>query len=401
MLADVNQCDISAITRACSMYDNDTITTLLFLISSQLLIVSGYFWLKNKATAGTLEWFLAALLFFLRDSIPVFQPEQSTSELLVLLTNTLILIAYVLILKGCFKALNLNQHISLLIIWVIVGTGFNLTAYWVGLDVIWRVSILCIFLASLCFYTVYQILKTPKGLLPDEVAFLLYILLTLTLLYLFRMAGLFLPDDQNLALNTYTIAQLIRMAHAICIAALFYAALMIISGMRNKQLQYLANIDGLTGILNRRALFESLKRQIKRHDETAQGYLLIIDIDYFKKINDQHGHLIGDKALRHIVELVQSNLRSTDTIGRYGGEEFVVYFPNIPENLTLVIADRIREGIENSPITCQHTPLHLTVSIGIAKAGESLSRSIKQADEALYHAKQHGRNQIALYGTYS
>ncbi len=162
----------------------------------------------------------------------------------------------------------------------------------------------------------------------------------------------------------------------------------------------LAREDGLTGLANRRHLMEILLREVSRSNryETPLS-LLMIDLDRFKRFNDTYGHVKGDELLKAFADLIMGNIRSTDTAGRYGGEEFMIILANTPLKGAIVIAERIRKAVENIrlPIADDRPPAGATVSIGIAElaSGETPEKLIEAADAALYRAKEAGRNRLA------
>lgn len=165
------------------------------------------------------------------------------------------------------------------------------------------------------------------------------------------------------------------------------------------EVKWLAITDELTGINNRRGLFEMGNREFsvsKRLNRPLTA--LMIDLDNFKEINDKYGHVIGDVTLREVVKLILTNIREIDIIGRYGGEEFVVLLTNNNLQSSLVVAERIRQAIENQEFMTEAGPIQVTVSIGIDELDSmtaDLEKLIKRADRALYIAKHNGRNQVA------
>lgn len=159
-----------------------------------------------------------------------------------------------------------------------------------------------------------------------------------------------------------------------------------------------AQLDPLTGVLNRRSMLERLDVACQRAQ--ARGLpisLLFIDLDHFKSINDAYGHLAGDACLRAIVAPIQAELRQSDVVGRYGGEEFVVLLSSADTTAAEAIAERIRARVEQLRIDGYAEPIHLTCSIGVA--GSDVSRVwgealLAEADAAVYAAKRSGRNQV-------
>jgi diguanylate cyclase (GGDEF)-like protein len=171
---------------------------------------------------------------------------------------------------------------------------------------------------------------------------------------------------------------------------------------KNQELYKAVITDSLTGVYNRGYLMEFLSKEFsrcKRH-----GLILscaMMDIDYFKAINDTHGHLVGDLVLQNLTKQVNSIIRHEDIYGRYGGEEFLLILPNSSEENARIAAEKIRFTIENTPFTCEGVTLDVRISIGVAdntigkpKIADQL---VNQADKALYEAKRRGRNQTVSF----
>lgn len=168
-----------------------------------------------------------------------------------------------------------------------------------------------------------------------------------------------------------------------------------------EELQKLAKTDELTGILNRREFITASVKEINRARRYSRPCSLIIfDIDHFKSINDTYGHSEGDKALKHIVNIVRENIREIDIFGRYGGEEFTLMLPEVDGDAVLRTADRLRLFIENSPLTINDGSIPITASFGaVVFNGEDIDidELIRRSDEALYKAKNSGRNCSVIY----
>jgi predicted adenylyl cyclase CyaB len=166
----------------------------------------------------------------------------------------------------------------------------------------------------------------------------------------------------------------------------------------NQALQIQALNDPLTGIFNRRAILERLDVELDR--ARREGQLLsvaIADIDHFKLVNDTHGHAAGDAVLRQLVERFGRALRSYDTIGRIGGEEFMVILPGAPSAELHVVPERLRSAVERAPMSFDELTIPITISIGVATAMYADIRRdvlVRLADDALYLAKRNGRNRV-------
>lgn len=158
-----------------------------------------------------------------------------------------------------------------------------------------------------------------------------------------------------------------------------------------------ARRDELTGVFNRRALMAALQAEKNRCDRTGEVFCVcLIDIDFFKRVNDEIGHLAGDAVLRKFARTVQQDLRSTDVFGRYGGEEFMQIMPYTKLDGALARADRVRMQARTLDFPELAKSRSITVSIGVAqyRRGESVTALLSRADTALYKAKQAGRNRV-------
>ncbi len=163
---------------------------------------------------------------------------------------------------------------------------------------------------------------------------------------------------------------------------------------QNVDLERLSMTDMLTGVLNRHGLQRRNSELMNR--ATRFGHplaLLMLDLDHFKQINDQHGHPVGDQVLKRFAETIQANLRGSDIFGRWGGEEFLVIAPHLNLNDAEKMAEKLRHAIETAEFD---SSIHLTTSIGVSEysPGEPVSELIKRADHALYAAKDAGRNRV-------
>jgi diguanylate cyclase len=160
-----------------------------------------------------------------------------------------------------------------------------------------------------------------------------------------------------------------------------------------------ALIDPLTGLPNRAAWSERLDHEISQWQQHGNTLLLaMLDLDHFKRINDNYGHLAGDKVLKIIASVLRKRLRGTDFIARFGGEEFVLLMPDTAPTAGAKLLEKLRASIEACPFHFKGEPVTITISMGLTafKPGEHSDLVLKRADQALYRAKHAGRNQVAL-----
>lgn len=166
---------------------------------------------------------------------------------------------------------------------------------------------------------------------------------------------------------------------------------------RNAELDRVSRIDMLTNIYNRRHLDEHLRRVIsaaRRHDRTVG--VLIVDIDHFKEVNDERGHLAGDVVLREVAARLQQAMRTEDALGRWGGEEFLAVLTDTPPEGIRIMAERLRQVIAAAPFILEDgSRIGVTVSVGHTYGTEDAEVLVHRADDALYVAKAEGRNRVA------
>lgn len=159
--------------------------------------------------------------------------------------------------------------------------------------------------------------------------------------------------------------------------------------------------DPLTGTGNRIAMDQTLIREIdmaKRHLQPLS--LLMLDIDHFKRVNDSHGHGIGDEVLKGVAEAIKNQLRNVDMVFRFGGEEFLILLSNTSRDAAAMVGERLRHAAQAQDYFAAGTRIELTVSLGCATLlpGESVESLLRRADNALYVAKREGRNRLAMAG---
>jgi two-component system cell cycle response regulator len=171
----------------------------------------------------------------------------------------------------------------------------------------------------------------------------------------------------------------------------------------NEGLIRFAFTDFLTGLKTRGYFEQQLEAEIKRSERKKQKLaLLMIDIDFFKQLNDQYGHHVGDQILRDVSSLLMKDMREVDTVARYGGEEFVIILPETNSEGALFVAQRLRRVVEQAKFFAgsPESVERLTISTGISVFGDDaeLKRTlIENSDAALYAAKKSGRNKVVLY----
>lgn len=229
----------------------------------------------------------------------------------------------------------------------------------------------------------------------------------ITLMLALLAVKVMLTDDN--ALHTFpdwSVHAYMTTAIMLVMLAVTSLLLLVMHARAQTGLQAIATLDGLTGVLNRRGLQEAAARMqaVSQRLRLPMG-MLMVDLDYFKKVNDVYGHLVGDVVLKSCAGTIRAALRGGDVIGRYGGEEFCVLMPNTGEQEAMILAERIRRIIEVTPVSIagvesmrsETQAIKCTVSVGAVSSetvGYLLESLFSAADQNLYKAKQNGRNRI-------
>lgn len=193
--------------------------------------------------------------------------------------------------------------------------------------------------------------------------------------------------------NTLIINSLLSLLIALSVLAVAHRSL----SRYHKDLEFSAHHDNLTGVYNRQ-FFEQVVQDtvehIKRRSDSVS--VMFIDIDHFKRVNDQYGHMAGDQMIKHIASTIKDTVRESDSIFRWGGEEFCVILPGIVQDDARQLSEKVRHAVRDSHIRFEGTQISVTVSIGVTQRGsvESFEDCLQRTDEALYAAKNNGRDQV-------
>ncbi len=186
--------------------------------------------------------------------------------------------------------------------------------------------------------------------------------------------------------------------------AVFLASLRDISERKRmeEQLTILANTDSLTKVLNRRHFMNLAEAEFERSRRYGNILsVILLDLDHFKRVNDNYGHATGDRVLRALVGICHSTLRTIDMVARYGGEEFVILLPETEMEGARLTAERLRQRIEAATMTTENGDLLITASFGVACLDQeqlvSVEKLLDHADQALYRAKSAGRNRVVVW----
>ncbi|HZV92036.1 MAG TPA: GGDEF domain-containing protein [Caldimonas sp.] len=264
-----------------------------------------------------------------------------------------------------------------------------------------RVGVISLILASLAFGMARDLYRYAGDALRLRRPWLMGLPgLCAAAAFAFRgLRALFLPASVASEMTTDSALNVAAALSYLVIVLSFHATLItLVVGRLLADLRHRTRHDDLTGLLNRRAMEETVAAQIRRSLRSGEPFsVLMLDLDHFKAINDRFGHAAGDQALRHVAGLLQAGVREVDAIARVGGEEFLALMPGATLAAAGPVAERVRAQLAGQPMTLPAGAAVVTVSIGIAEwsdPGEDMSRLLVRADAALYQAKQDGRDRV-------
>ncbi|WP_423926219.1 GGDEF domain-containing protein [Dokdonella sp.] len=329
------------------------------------------------------------VLFSLRGQIPDW--------LSIIVGNILLIIAFAHVSQA-LRAYNRKSQLNALMfaIFGITIVGVILLTY-VWPTLLGRITLISLVLAVLAGIGVDAIYRGQHRITRPEhmVATMLLVGIVIMMVRI-----LYAPDAGLIELTTSSPMQGIVFTYGSLLPVIATSGFLLMCGERmNEDLSRLATIDSLTGVYNRRTLTELAGKAItasKRHGRALS--LLILDIDHFKRINDEFGHEAGDLALCRVVEIMRSTLRESDLTARLGGEEFVAILPDTDEASAFVLAERLREELAASNFSISGWPVPLRASIGVGSLGPTISdleTLMRETDRAMYSAKRGGRNRVA------
>jgi len=228
-------------------------------------------------------------------------------------------------------------------------------------------------------------------------------LVLIAMLLLQGLGVMLYRDEIKSVSSSHWVTSLVFLVSALCTVVVSLGLILMAKERADERNRNLAMRDELTGLVNRRALLESLEQQLalaRRHGQALA--LLMIDVDYFKHVNDTHGHLSGDRVLKAMTRAIVTRTRAQDLPGRLGGEEFLVILPNTGLQGAAQLAEVLRQDIETSEFqSIAGKPITITISLGLCERGQLKEAScddlISAADQALYLAKKKGRNRVEVF----
>ncbi|EKQ53795.1 MULTISPECIES: GGDEF domain-containing protein [unclassified Clostridium] len=345
---------------------------------------------------------IVEILFIIFNDIPyLFNPSKniiwndSRFFILHLLILFVSIIGLIMIKISTKNSPDKLKNTYKLLIPVLTILLLSLMAIINGLDQLKPGNISSVFIANLIIFSAVIIFRFPLNLVVYSIPFLTY------------LYGLLKFQHNTELLISNIINGSIFFLAVILISTLIYnyhyekTAKNILLEETNSKLNYMSSHDPLTGLLNRRSFGTQVSEKMKSIAKTEElAGLILIDIDYYKYINDKFGHPIGDIVLKEVSNILTEHIKATDLVTRWGGEEFLIFLFQTSINEAYSLAENLRLAIENKVVLADECKIQVTASFGVSllkdNSPNSFDISYKAADAALYKAKNQGRNQVIL-----
>jgi diguanylate cyclase (GGDEF)-like protein len=379
--------------------------TLVVVTALASAILAGTMYLLYRASPRAtclLDWSAAGLLFLASNAVALLAiGGRLPAALAPALANACYVAGHFMLLAGVRRHLGLRPRLGWLLALTLAVLAMHALPYAQG-AVTHRLILLTPIIAAINCGVVWLLARRADA--ETRSSYLPLMLIEGAFMLQLSLRALFVAVGQT-PLTLFG-SQIPQTAGSLAVLTFLTLATMscalIVIRQQELALRSASLTDSLTGWLNRRALLDVAEREFQRHRRHGTAlHILTFDIDHFKSINDQHGHAIGDAALRHITTVSAPALRGYDAMFRIGGEEFAALIAGGDRVNARRIGERLRELIEHAPLIIDGHRIALTVSVGVAacEAGDlHWDDALRRADQALYHAKRHGRNRLSVYG---
>lgn len=376
--------------------DGFTLFLILILISWTGVFAVGFLWASNRTVVGVKYWFYSQLLYGIASLLRM--TRDITGDLVsIFFANTLYFLSMIIFVYGHVVFLRQKQPAILYAVLTLFFFSSFSYFFFIHFNTSARIIILSTLLIVSTAYIAGQYWTLWRSHYQSDHLFAVVALTLSVLVHGARIIGNVSGGQFDL-FDTLTESPLLH----ICMFWTQFIQLFVLFALVNachlKNLRFLANHDPLTNTLNRRSFMNIAERIFMRLKIKNQPLaLLMIDVDWFKSINDTHGHPVGDEVLRSLASTLKQELRPGDLIGRYGGEEFCVLLEDTPEDTALDVAERVRKAVEERSIVVGAVEVNMSISVGLSILDDDMtnfSDMLRHSDKALYKAKENGRNTV-------
>ncbi len=378
--------------------DLSTLAAVNIVIGLFTFIYLGIEFRRKKSDIYLLDFSLAGLCILLHSCIAIMREHvQLPHFILPNFVNTLTVAANLFVLSALFRFFRLPlRRFYLLVLGLITYVIFFFPLF--QNDHLSRLILafsIIIFINLFCLRMLFSIqLEKFRSVITFFKCMMFFNIIQMSLrggLFVTERFGFTAPKPNEF------VYQLGWFSLTIYAALVLTGGLIILSRQRQLELEVQAERDPMTGLLNRYTMQHRLNAELNRCQRNQQPLaLLIFDIDHFKSVNDNFGHQVGDQVIQHVANVSQTTFRNYDLVFRMGGEEFLACLPGVNQQQAAEKAEQLRQQIESQQVV---PGFKTTISIGyvIAQPNQNLDSLIKQADDALYHAKQNGRNRSVAW----
>ena len=374
--------------------DIPTIIKMICVSLFMHIIISVFLCFLVKNYKGLKTFTAGRIVAFLGYSF-IFSNVQPLS-LKIGLGSCALVVSTSLVCLGIARFIDRKINLTYLILFnlTFIILQFYLILFWD--EFVLKAAIQSIFQIVLLNLMIYLLATNPHKGFKESGRFLMVFFSTMQLVLILRIIELLKNPPPNLlvANSPNALALLFVFTHAYLITVGF---IIMVCQRLYYDLQLTADTDELTQLLNRRAMMRLLAQALKGYRETRKKFsIVLLDVDYFKKINDNYGHDGGDRVLSHLAQILNTQLEQQHFVSRWGGEEFLILLPKVEIDTASHIAEYLRTYVETHPT---RSGIGLTISLGVATIadhGQSIEPLITAADHALYAAKKSGRNQAKI-----
>ncbi len=369
---------------------------LLGVLAAAMLTIN---WRMNRHVRGTKEWAITQWLLA-AGLLCLLSRDILSPQITIVIVNALIIISTFIFLRGVSRYQGVNS-VPLMFELLLTATIIILFYYYSYIQDSLNTRVILI--NSLIFLVMCRALIILWPTIKSAKGVGLMVAIGLVFHAFFFLSRIFLTfylDDNKTLLEGGSGSTWVMLEISVFIFWSTISFAMLTNLVLQNNLKKLADRDPLTNLLNRRAVFEECQKLVEEEKGTSIS-VLVLDLDYFKQINDNYGHAIGDKALQHFAQIVSEEAPLKNLFGRTGGEEFILALPNSDVQQAERKANYICDKVRNTLLVIDEQEIHFTVSIGIANAtlknSADLRKLINDADKAMYSAKRNGRDQVAVY----
>jgi len=385
--------------------DAYTLAVVSALVAFFMAVTMAGIYLAGNRERAIADWALAGVFFstgHVMGNLAITGTSLVEARVFIAAGNACILLAYGLVLVGIQQHLGLRRSSTPILALALAALAGGL--WWPGMygNTGLRVLLFALVYLGLGIVSATLLWRARNRMLANYRRAVALVILGNALLMVVRAVYILLGQGQSTGAGGVNL-----MVPAFLSSMLFYMALNVALALmlfrrKEEHLRYMARHDALTGLLNRYSLDEYAAREIARVERGQHDLsLVVLDLDDFKRVNDQHGHAAGDQVLAQAAQRIHEAVREGDIAFRVGGEEFLILLPGADHEVAGRVAERLRVQLVDQPFECAGQSMTVSTSVGVVTFDplrDDWERLLRRADQALYRAKEAGRNRVEVAG---